>query len=205
MAVANELPRLRPRRGQPEPVDDVVEAAFEQLQQRLAGDPARPVRHLEIAAELVLQHAVDSLDLLLLAQLQTVAHELRLPQLAVLSRRQVALLNRALLRIAALPLQEELHAFAPAQPADRTDVTCHSLLFLLATSFQLSASGQNLPASARLQLEAGSWKPGALTPAAASAAGSRCAGSASRRESTSRRCRSSAGPGSPTRALRPVL
>src|SRR6478609_2895258 len=127
--------------------------ALEELEERLAGDAARSLRRLEIAAELVLEHTVDALDLLLLAQLQTVPDQLRLAQLPVLPRRQVALLNRALLRVAALPLQEELHAFAPAQPADRTDVTCHSLLFLLATSFQLSASGQNLPASASLQLE----------------------------------------------------
>src|SRR5436190_12357285 len=139
--MAYELARLGARGRQPESVDDVVEPPLQQLQQRLAGDPARPVGHLEVAPELVLQHAVDALDLLLLAQLQTVPDQLRLAQLAVLPRRQVALLDCALLRVAALALQKELHAFAPAQPADRTDVTCHSLLFLLATSFQLSASG----------------------------------------------------------------
>ena len=125
VAVAHELTRLRPRRRQAEAVDDVVEPALEQLQQRLARDAARPVGHLEVAPELVLENAVDALDLLLLAQLQAVAHELRLAQLAVLPGRKVALLDRALLRVAALSLEEELHAFAPAQPADRSDVTCH--------------------------------------------------------------------------------
>jgi hypothetical protein len=73
----------------------------------------------------VLQHAVDALDLLLLAQLQAVADELRLAELAVLPRREIALLDGALLRVAALPLEKELHAFAPAEPADGTDITCH--------------------------------------------------------------------------------
>ena len=139
--MAHELTRLRTRGRQAEPVDDVVETALEQLQQRLTGDAALTVRHLEVAAELVLEHAVDALDLLLLAQLQAVAHELGLPQLAMLSRRQVALLDRALLRVTTLSLQEELHAFAPAEPANGSDVTCHSLVFLLASSFQLPAAG----------------------------------------------------------------
>src|SRR5688572_10023364 len=128
MAVAHQLPRLRPRRREAEAVDDVVEPPLEQLQQRLAGDPARAIRHLEVPAELVLQHAVDALDLLLLAQLQTVADQLGLAQLAVLPGREVALLDRTLLRVAALPLQEELHPFAPAKPANRTYVTGHSLI-----------------------------------------------------------------------------
>src|SRR6185436_3556840 len=96
--------------------------------QRLAGDAARPIRHLEVAAELVLEHPVDALDLLLLAELQPVAHQLRLAQLAVLAQRQVALLDGALLRVAALSLEEEVHPFAPADPADRSDVTCHLML-----------------------------------------------------------------------------
>src|SRR3954463_2672765 len=134
--MANQLPRLRAGGREPEAVDHIVETALEQLQQRFAGNPALAIRHFEVAAELVLQHAINALDLLLFAQLQAVAYELRLAQLSVLSWRQIALLNRALLRIAALPLQEELHSFAPAQPANRSDVTCHSLLILIVASYQ---------------------------------------------------------------------
>ena len=47
------------------------------------------------------------------------------PGAAVLARRDVALLDRALVRVAPLALEKELHAFAPAQPADRTDVSSH--------------------------------------------------------------------------------
>ena len=61
------------RRREAEAVGDVVEAALEQLQQRLAGDAAGPLRLLEVAAELILEHAVDALHLLLLAQLHAVA------------------------------------------------------------------------------------------------------------------------------------
>src|SRR5881628_2067072 len=62
----------------------------EQRQQRHAGDAARPLRRFEVAAELILEHAVDALDLLLFAQLQAVAGQLRLPRLAVLPGREVA-------------------------------------------------------------------------------------------------------------------
>src|SRR5207248_11159308 len=146
-----------------QPVDDVVEAALQQLQQRLAGDAAGALRRFEVAAELVLEHPVDALHLLLLAQLQAVAHELRLPQLSMLPRRQVALLDRALLGVAALSLQKELHAFAPAQPTNGSNVTCHSLLILVASSFQFPVSGYQCPVpSSRIRcldwlLETGNW------------------------------------------------
>ena len=83
--------------AKPEAIGHVVETTLEQLQQRLAGDAARPLRLLEVAAELILEHAVDALHLLLLAQLHAVAGQLRLPRLAVLPWREVALLDRALL------------------------------------------------------------------------------------------------------------
>src|SRR5262245_28742459 len=124
--VAHQLPRLRPRGRQAEAVDHVVEPPFEQLQQRDAGDAAGPLGRFEVAAELIFEHAVDALHLLLLAELQAVTGELRFPRLAVLSGREVALLDRALLRVAALALQEQLHRLAAAQPANRSDITSHS-------------------------------------------------------------------------------
>src|SRR5439155_9855086 len=128
MAVAHELPRLRPRGRESETIDDVVEPPLEQLQQRLAGDSARPLGRLEVASELILQHAVDALDLLFLAQLQAVARELRFPRLALLTGREIALLDRAFFRVAPLALEEQLHRFAAAQPADRSDITSHQHL-----------------------------------------------------------------------------
>jgi hypothetical protein len=97
----------------------------EHLEQQLAGDALLPVGRLEIAAELALEHTVGALHLLLLAQLDAVAHHLGPARPAVLPRRHIALLNGALVAVAALPLQEELHAFAPAQPAHGTDISSH--------------------------------------------------------------------------------
>ncbi len=136
VSVAHELPRLRPRGRQTQPVDDVVEAALEQLEQRLARDPARAVGGLEVPAELVLEHAVDALDLLLLAQLHAVAGKLLLAGLAVLSRREVALLDRALVRVAALALQEQLHAFTAAKPARGPGISSHSVRCLIGLDFR---------------------------------------------------------------------
>src|SRR5262249_15328823 len=67
VAVPHELPRLGARGGEAEPIDDVVESALEELEQRLAGHAARTVGHLEVAAELALEDAVDAAELLLLA------------------------------------------------------------------------------------------------------------------------------------------
>src|SRR5262249_17785962 len=121
----------RPRVRGAEPVDPVVQPPLEELQQRDAGDAARPLRRLEVAPELILEHAVDALHLLLLAQLQAVARELRLPRLAVLAGREVALFDGALLGVAALTLQKQLHRLAAAQTANRSDITRHYTLLRL--------------------------------------------------------------------------
>ena len=125
VAVADELARLRARGGEAEAVDGVVEAHLEQHQEVLAGDPLAPVGLLEVAAELALEHAVDALDLLLLAELQAVAQRAAGAPAAVLAGRVAAALDRALLLEAAVALEEELHPLAPAQPADGTRVSCH--------------------------------------------------------------------------------
>src|SRR2546423_426720 len=117
--------KLRAGGGEARAVGDVVEPPLEELQQRLARDAARPFRLLEVAAELILQHAVDALDLLLLTQLHAVAGELLLPRLPVLPRREVALLDGALLGVAALALEEQLHPLAAAQAAHRSNVSSH--------------------------------------------------------------------------------
>src|SRR5919202_6180172 len=58
VAVADELPRLRPRRGEAESVDDVVEPRLEHPQQVLARD-ARPARGLRVVRpELLLEQPV---------------------------------------------------------------------------------------------------------------------------------------------------
>src|SRR4029450_850646 len=89
-----------------------------------AGDALLGLRPLEVLAELALQHAVDPLGLLLLAQLHAEGGELAAVE-AVLARRIVAALDRALVGEAAGALQEELLAFAAAQAALRVTIACH--------------------------------------------------------------------------------
>src|SRR5579885_237273 len=146
VSVAHELARLRDRAREAEPVDHVVEPALEQHQQVLARDPRHPLGVLEVAGELLLEHPVDALYLLLLAQPDREFGKAR-ARLAVRAGRIVAPLDRALVGVAALALEEELQAFAPAEPAYRTQVSRHWCL--------------------RLRR---------LRPAAAWADGSRCAG-----------------------------
>ena len=57
-------------------MDDVVEPAFEQAHQRVAGVAFALDGLLEVAAELPLEHAVVVLDLLLLAQVDAVVGQL---------------------------------------------------------------------------------------------------------------------------------
>src|SRR5690606_7316692 len=128
---------------------------------------------LEVAAELILQHAVDALDLLLLPQLDAVADDLRPARAAVLSGRHVALLDGALLGVAALALQEQLHALAAAEAADGSVIPSHSYRSLSVQKSTFRVHEERLrPGRPRVPYP---------TPLAASAAGSRCADSASRR------------------------
>src|SRR5262245_35200731 len=108
----DQLPRRRPRGGDPQPVDDVVEAALQRLQQVLPGDAGLARRTLEIVAELPLAGAVDALRLLLLAQLHAVVGLfLRASILAVIARRVRPALDRTFVGLALRALEEELDGF----------------------------------------------------------------------------------------------
>lgn len=70
VTVRDELARLRPRRGQTEAVDHVVETPLEQPEQVVADELAALAgRRVDIAAELALANAVVPLGPLLLTQL----------------------------------------------------------------------------------------------------------------------------------------
>src|SRR5579884_2869018 len=129
--VPDELPRLLARVGEAEAVDDVVEAALENLQQVVARHATPPHGLGEVLVELRLHHAVEAADLLLLPQLQAVLGRPAGAPLPVLARRKIlgglALGDRALWPVAARPLQIELHALAPAEPAHRARVSRHSV------------------------------------------------------------------------------
>jgi hypothetical protein len=78
----------------------------------------------EPAAELTFQDAVDAAHFLFFAELQAVADDLRFAVLTVLSGDEVALFDGALLAVTTLALEVELHALAPALPANRADISC---------------------------------------------------------------------------------
>src|SRR5438552_1138698 len=124
VAVRHHLPPLAARGREPEPVHDVVQAKLEEPQQVFAGHALLGLRPLEVLAELALEHAVDPLGLLLLAQLHAERGQLAAVQ-AVLARRIVTPLDRALVGEAAGTFQEELHPFASAQPALRVAIPRH--------------------------------------------------------------------------------
>ncbi len=85
VSVANQLPRLAPRAGEAQTEGHVVQTPFQLLQQQLAGDAGRARSLLVVGAELPFQGEIDAARLLLLAQLQTVAYDLRLAVAAVLA------------------------------------------------------------------------------------------------------------------------
>src|ERR671924_579102 len=122
---SDELPGLGGRRGEPEAVDDVVEPRLEQTEQVLAGDPGAPRGLRVVGAELLLEQSVVAARLLLLAQLEQVLGLLDAAA-AVLARRVAAALDGALLREAALALEEELHALPAADATLRAEVSRHA-------------------------------------------------------------------------------
>src|SRR5208282_2425628 len=130
MPVSNHLARLRQRAGETETIHHVVEPALEQHQQVLAGDPVHPLRHREVSRELRLHHPVDALDLLLLAQPNREFRKTS-ARLTVRTGRIVTPLDRTLVAVASLSLEEEFKSFAPAQPTYRTEIPCHDLIRLL--------------------------------------------------------------------------
>ena len=128
MAVAHELAGLRAAGAPAGAEGDVVEAGLEQAQQVLTGDALLAGRLLVEVAELLLHEAVDAAGLLLLAQLGEVLRALLAAGAAVVAGRVGPALDRALHRVALGALEVELHALAPAEPADGTGVASHQTL-----------------------------------------------------------------------------
>src|SRR5208282_6416990 len=117
VTMGDDLPGLRAGRGNSDAVDDAIQPPLEHLDQVFARGALGALRLDEIVAELALQQAVGALGLLLFAELQAVARELRPAALAVLPGNEVAPFDGALVREAAQALEEELDALPPAQPA----------------------------------------------------------------------------------------
>src|SRR5882757_997783 len=127
VAVAHQLAGGVAGLGEAGPVNHVVQPRFEDLQHDLAGLAGLLVGLGVVAAELLLQHAIDPAGLLLLAQLEQVFAVLAAAA-AVLTRRVRPDLDRALRAVAFGALEEELHLFAAAQLAVWTGITSHLYL-----------------------------------------------------------------------------
>src|SRR5438270_9304159 len=124
MAVEDQLARLPARGRETEPDEHIVEPALEHSKEVLAGD-AGLTRGLDVVdPELLLEHAVVALGLLLLSQLQAVL-ALALAAAAVVARRVGAPLDAALVGQAALTLEEQLLPLAAALLALRAGVASH--------------------------------------------------------------------------------
>src|SRR5690606_38028491 len=118
-------------------VHDVVEAALEHDQQVLAGGTLVAQGLLVGLAELLLEHAVDVLGLLLLLELrQVLAAGVAAPVAAVRAGRERAPVERA----PALLVLEDLGGQAPGEAHLGSGVTSHCLCLLLPSSLSRGAA-----------------------------------------------------------------
>src|SRR5262249_39972316 len=128
--VAHELARLRPRERETQAVHHVVEPRLEQAQHLFARAPLPAGRVEVVLLELTLDDAVDAPHLLLLAEADRVLAELH-AGVTVLPGGVGPARVRALLGVAALALEVELHPLAAAQLANGTVISSHSSLLSL--------------------------------------------------------------------------
>ncbi len=169
VAVADQLARLPARGREAEAYQHVVQAALEQREQVLARDAGLARGLLVVAVELALEHAVVAAGLLLLAQLDAVL-ALFHAATAVLAGRIRAALDPALVRQAALALQEQLLALTPALLALRTRVPGHQTRLRLRGLHPLCAWGvtsltpvTSRPAACSERIAVSRPEPGPLT------------------------------------------
>ena len=118
VAVWGKLPCPAAARRKSAAIDYVIQAPLQVDEELFARNPLGVGRLVEGISELPLQQAIESLDLLLLAQFSGVIGELRPAALSVLTRGVLAPINGALLHVASLPLEKELDSFAPTNAAD---------------------------------------------------------------------------------------
>jgi hypothetical protein len=114
VAVADKLPCLGAGSTDPNPIDGIIQATFQQRKQGFSRYPFRGERLLEIVPELGFQDPVEATQLLFFPQLQAVTRDPGAASLAVLSGYEVAPVNSTLACEAPLTFQEKLNAFSTA-------------------------------------------------------------------------------------------
>jgi hypothetical protein len=97
----DQQPGFRSRTGKSQTIRNIVQAAFQKYQQRLTGNTFDSASLIKGPAELTFHETIDSLDLLLLAQLNTILREFG-SALTVFPRRIVASFDGAFIGVTAL-------------------------------------------------------------------------------------------------------
>src|SRR5690606_13246863 len=121
-AVVHQLTRFSARGAEAHAVNDVVQTRFEQLDEGLTRVAAAAIGFLEVLAELLLEHTVHALELLLFTKLQAEVGSTCIGSAAVLTR----LGFKFALRIQGTTgaLQKEIGTLATREFALRSNVTC---------------------------------------------------------------------------------
>src|SRR4051794_10130412 len=169
MAVADQLAGLAARGREAQAHEDVVQARLQHLKEVLARDAGLIGGLLVVVAELLLEHAVVAARLLLLTQLHAGLGLLLAPA-AVVARRVRPALDAALVREAALTLEEELLTLAAALLALGSGVASHQTRLLLRGRQPLWACGvtsrtpvTSRPAACRDRMAVSRPEPGPFT------------------------------------------
>src|ERR1700704_4565593 len=130
VAMAHKLSRLAPGLRKTEAVDNIVQPPLQLLQEQFAGDASGARRLFKVIAELAFLGKVNALGFLLFAQLQTIADDLGLAVLTMLSRGEVTLFDRTFVAEALGAFEEQLHPLAAAETANCIGITCQVVLLL---------------------------------------------------------------------------
>ncbi len=126
VAVQNELPGMRRRKGKAQAFHDVIESRFQHPQQIFTGETGRALGPLEIMVKLLFREAGDAFCFLLLAQTTAVLGHFN-PLLHMHARGG---LPRSFFKnagvVALLAFQKEFGAFSAAQPANGSYISGHT-------------------------------------------------------------------------------
>ena len=125
VAVRDDLTRLSPAAGETETINDVVETAFQDRHQDLPGVPLGDFGHPIIFAELLFEHSVESLDLLLFAKVNAVFGLLAALH-AMHARRERPAVHGTMFAFAAGPFKHELNPFTTTFFTDSTRFSSHN-------------------------------------------------------------------------------
>ncbi|BBG29125.1 ornithine/acetylornithine aminotransferase [Zymobacter palmae] len=135
--MAYQLTCFSAGRAEAHAVDNVVQAAFQQLKKNFTGSAFMASGLLVVVAELFFQNAVHTTDFLFFTQLSAIVGK-TLTTLAVLAR---DLLGLALfLKRCSTAFQEQIRSFTAGQLTFWSDITCHESVSLHAAFFRRTAA-----------------------------------------------------------------